>query len=59
MYFVVNKMSYFFVFGSGLLLSFAYTRLLKTKCIQNVLEVQNTQFQCKRLPHFQCRLKIS
>ena len=47
MYFVVNKMSYFSVSGPGPLLTSActdsYCAYKMTKCIQNVLEVQNIQ----------------
>ena len=47
MYFIVNKMSYFSVYGPGLLLSFACTDSYYTykmiKCIQNVPKVQNIQ----------------
>ena len=65
--FLVNKMSYFSIHRPGPLLFFqctdSYYAYKMTKCIQNVLEVQNIQealqFQCHRLPHFQCRLKIS
>ena len=47
MYFAVNKMSYFSVYGPGTALPFSctdsYYAYKMTKCTSNVLEIQNNQ----------------